>query len=357
MKTDKKGRDNRKILVVAIALFCVVMIAVFLFKPNNYQNNPLVSTPNSSSNSSATPPYRIVQAEAMQQIYNDVYGPPLQNNMLEYFAYLADLGWNDSSFLEVINNSTELAANEIVLLDSNRTQPVFFNIGVGEAQEPEYAKTILYRQNGRYGVIVELHLERSPAGATPVEFWERDYAYPVSHEMRHVRRFFESGIFDSYQASDNISSDSLYQEYLDKILSEHKIPAEFNSTETAEDLDELGVVLETDNPDEIALNIDRLNSFTINILTNDESLGVSKVAPIYLEQIVLARHLKEAYAKPSVQRLNYSIRASAFDQMNAFSTTFRNELYRAYPGDAEAMQSLEAIYEQDAEQAVKENAE
>ena len=43
--------------------------------------------------------------------------------------------------------------------------------------------------------------------------------------------------------------------------------------------------------------------------------------------------------------------------MNAFSAAVRNELFKAFPGEAESMQKLEAVYEQAAEQAVKENAE
>ncbi|MFH0957041.1 MAG: hypothetical protein V1813_04235 [Candidatus Aenigmatarchaeota archaeon] len=351
MKMSRTKRNALDILIVS-AILCIVVIWVF-FWPGTTDNGQAASGQSSSAASS----HRIVQANAMQQIYSDFYGPPSDGNGPEYFAYLADIGWNETSFFGVINNSMEVAGTKMAVLDSGRTQPVLFNIGVGEAQQPEYATTQLYRQNGQYGVVIWLHLERSPTVTTPAKFWGRDYAYPVGHEMRHVERLFASGIFDGYQAGGDLGSSVLYQEYLVKTLNERSVPAEFNSTQTAASLDELGVVLETDDPKEIALNIDRLNSFTLDILRNDESLGASTVVPLYLEQIVLARHLSDAYNKPSVQKANYSIRESAFDQMDAFSTAFRNELYAAYPDDVEAMQRLEAIYEEEARQALMKNTD
>ncbi|MBU3913049.1 MAG: hypothetical protein KKE50_03055 [Nanoarchaeota archaeon] len=334
-------KNFKKIIIVTLVTICIIVVLMLLF------NNKLTSTKFPSKS----------QADSMQKIYNEFYGPPLGNtNTISYFKQLVNLGWNESSFRTLLSNSSELAATQIQFLNSGRPQKVLLNIGVGEAQSPRYATTIFYRQNGQYGVIINLHLERSPTTSTSVKFWSRDYAYPLNHEMRHVKRFFESGIFNDYQTNNDLDSNTLYPKYLQKLLSEYNIPVEFNSTSTVASIDELGIVLETDDPKEIALNIDRLNSFTLDILKNDEDLGVSKVAPIYLEQIVLARHLLRAYEKPSIQRLNYTIRTSAFDQMNLFSTTFKDELYRAYPNDTKAMQNLEAIYEGEANKAIMENA-
>ncbi|MCX6802584.1 MAG: hypothetical protein NT067_05760 [Candidatus Diapherotrites archaeon] len=371
MKTGMIGKNTGLILVAMAALFCVALAWIFL--PNlhaptqNPSGNPAmtpdVNTP-IAAEPSVTPEYRITQAKAMQQIYDDFYGPPLSDNGLEYFAHLVDLDWNSSSFHQVISDSMDLALAKMEPPNSGRVQPVLLNIGVSGTQKLELAATLFYRQDGQYGVIIELHLERNPvgvtalnAGITPVYFWSNDYDYPVAHEMRHVKRFVEAGIFDDSLADENIDSAPLYQKYLVKLMNDYNFPADFNSALAADQLEELAVVLETDNPKEIALNIDRLNLFTIGILKNDESLGVQKIAPLYLMQIVLARHLSEAYAKPRVQKSNYSIRASAFDEMNVFSTSFRNELYNAYPENAETMQSLEAIYEEAAKQAIKENSE
>lgn len=297
-------------------------------------------------------------ASAMQKIYNDFHGPQLDStNTISYFEQIASLGWNESLFTQVMVNTTELAANKIKPFNSGREQIVFLNIGVGEAQQPGYATSIFYRQNGAYGAIINLHLERSPPTTTPLIFWKGYYAFPVNHEMRHVIRFFKAGIFDDHQTNMDLDSSTVYEEYLEKILAEHNIPSEFNSTFTAEEIDELGVVLETDNPLEIAENIDRiLNSITLNQLKYDESMGAIDVAPIYLEQIVLARHLSQAYAKPSVQRRNYSIDTTYFDNLNLRSRALENELYQAYPDSKTAMQSLEAIYEEEADKAIMENA-
>lgn len=369
MKRRQNRRANRKIPAILIVLFAVSLIGVFL-NSNSRQSDLQASVTNSSNGSfggsidnnpiatdqlpSETPP-RIIEAEAMQQIYSDFYGPSTDTT-LGYLKRLAGLGWNSSAFLAVMNGSMELAGAKMMALNSERAQPVYFNIGVGEAQHPEYAVTQAYRQNGHYGVIIWLHLEQSAAAKPPAEFWSRDYGYPVAHEMRHVKRIFDSGLFDGHQASDDIGSSELFSEYLNNILKEHDIPAEFNTTSTAKEIDELGVVLETDNPKEIALNIDRINSLTIDLLTNDESLGAPTVAPPYMGQIVLAHYLRQAYAKPSVQRLNYSIRDSAFDEMDNLSTAFRNELYRAYSNETEAMQRIEKIYEEEAKQAVMKNS-
>ena len=357
-----------KILFLAAALFCAIIGIGCLSKSNDTQTIPQTPISNSSGNLTVAPQTNgtiitmpipsdgMSQADKMRQVYVDFYGAQTPDNTPGYFERLANLGWTESSFREVINNSLNLEANQILILDSGRTKPVFLNIGVGQAQTPEYAKTWIYRQNGQYGVISELHLEMSPPGQTPVEFWTQDYAYPVNHEMRHVKKFFEAGIFDDNRQSGDLGSNALYSEYLDKTLMENDISSEFNTTGTAEDLDELEVVLETDNPQEISLNLDRLNNFTVDTFKNDVSVGVEKVAPVYLEQIVLARHLSEAYSKPSVQRLNYPIRSSAFERANTlFNTTIRDELYKAYPNDTDAMQKLEAIYEEAAKRAIMEN--
>jgi hypothetical protein len=293
---------------------------------------------------------------AMQQDFNEINMISLNGTDSEqYLESLVSLDWNESAFSQLMTNATNLVSPQLKSLNANRTNPVFLNFGIDDTQA-EYAKTNVYYQNGSYGVIIILNLKRAPASKTAPEFWTRDYEYPINHEMRHIKRFFESGIFDKPRMSDT-GSVQLYGEYLSQMYMDLNMPSEFNSLSTLDKLEELLVVLQTNNPIEVALNIDRLNKFPLSQLKYDAELSAEEIVPVYLEQIVLARHLKDVYSKPSIQDQNYEIRQSAFDEMIYWSTTFRNELYRSYPNDANSIQALESIYEEEAQKAIQQNTE
>ena len=335
--------------IIPLILVILVLIIGGFFIISKMNNN----SPNGKS------------ANELLQIYqNDFYGPQITDtNSIDYFNQLINLGWNESSFTQVMNNSFAFAMDKMQILNSNRTQPVLLNIGVGKALSPENARTLLYRQNGQYGIIIGLHLEiyPKPVYTSSVDFWENNDAWIVNHEMRHVKRLFESGLFDKDEAEKNLGVDDtgsniLYSEYINGLMNKYNIPSEFNTTSTAQEIDELTVVLETDSPHEVALNLDRiLNSLTLAQLKYDESLGVNQVAPPYLEEITLANHLSQAYAKPSIQRQSHSMNSSIFDKLSSRSADLKAELYRAYPNDTKQMQDLEKIYEQEADKAILEN--
>jgi hypothetical protein len=300
--------------------------------------------------------HKLNKSELMQGVFNEFNMVQAEDiNTLKYFEELYVIGWDENSFRMILNDFTDFVGPQVNSINLTSKYPVFVNFGIKDLSSTIYMETNFYYSGGQYWLIIMPNLKKYPASSTALKFWMRDYNYPLAHEMRHVKRIIQSGIFDKPRSAQEVFSAELYREYTDYLLRDMNFPCKFNSQMTADDLEELIVVLQTDNPVEIALNIDRLNNFPINILENDVSLDAEIVVPHYLMQIVLARHLKEVYSKPSIKKTGYSIRDSAFDEMQTWSDKFRSKLYEAYPADTDSIKTLEEIFEKEAQKAVREN--